>query len=303
MLETKLGKKLKLRNPTVLASGVNDLSPSLLKRAEKAGAGAVTTKSCNLKGREGYENPTIAVDGDYVLNAIGLANPGAEHEADVIKQAKKLLKIPIFASIFGQDVNEYKDVCGIIASAKPNAIEMDLSCPHAGNISLFEDLGELSRCVKAVVSATNIPVFAKVSPAVPMQRLSKIARAIEEAGAYGITAINTMPAMLIDINARAPVLSNKVGGLSGICLYPIALRVVYELRKCTSLPIIGTGGVMDHEKAICMLLAGANAIGIGTATWNGFEIFRNVCTGIKTYMRKNLLKSVDEIRMEKKWFQ
>lgn len=302
-LEVDLGKKLKLRNPTVLAAGVNDISIGLWQRAEQEGVGAITTKSCNLNGREGYKNPTIAIYDDYVVNAIGLANPGAEIEANHIKDAKKKISIPIIASIFGSNEHEFAEVCSIISDAQPHAIEVDFSCPHAGNTSLLDNLDDLKKCAVAVVENTELPVFAKISPIIPIQRIKKIVDIFENAGIYGITAINSVPAMLIDNDAMCPILSNKVGGLSGKCIYPIALRVVYELRKYTDMPIIGTGGITNSETAIGMLLSGANAIGIGTATYKNFSIFKEVCYGIETYMKKKKLKNIKEIRMDKKWFE
>ncbi|MEM3372918.1 MAG: hypothetical protein QXF76_01750 [Candidatus Anstonellales archaeon] len=303
-LEVKLSERLVLRNPCILASGINDISVSLFKEAEKYFVGAITTKSCNLNGRQGYKNPTMVCRGKYFLNAIGLANPGAIKEAEKIRKAKKVLKIPIIASIFGADEKEFKEVTQIIDSAEPDAIEIDLSCPHAGNINLFEELEELRKILSAVINNTNLPVFAKISPAMTISRLHKVVRIISDENLSGITAINTMPAMLIDINAMCPILSNKVGGLSGYCLKPIALRYVYEIRKINrDIKIIGTGGISNSSDAIEMLLAGANALGIGTITYKGFDVFEKINRGILTYMKKKRFKSISEIRMESKWFE
>ncbi|MCX8166382.1 MAG: dihydroorotate dehydrogenase [Candidatus Micrarchaeota archaeon] len=301
-LSVVLSKDLCLKNPCILASGINDISVSLLKEAEKKGVGCVTTKSCNLNGRIGYKNPTMACRGKYFLNAIGLSNPGAEKEAEKIRKAKKELTIPIIASVFGESDSELKKVVEVITSAEPNAIEVDLSCPHAGNINLFEDLEALSSSLDAVVTATDLPVFAKVSPAMTIKRLHKVVKLIEEKKFTGITAINTMPAMLIDIEARAPILSNRVGGLSGYCLKPIALRYVYEIRRISKLKIIGTGGIFDYKDAVEMLLAGADAIGIGTATYQGFEVFGKINKGILNYMKKKSLTNISQIKLDSKWF-
>ncbi len=301
-LSVRLGGSLSFRTPFVLASGVNDLSEHLLLEAERNLAGAVTTKSCNLLGREGYDNPTVAIDGKYVLNAIGLANPGAHNEAELISKARSRLTIPIIASIFGQDEKEFLEVAEIVCSSKPNALELDLSCPHAGNTSLFDELEEMKKILESVSNSFSIPVFAKLSPAIPMSRIKKIVKIIEESNTYGITAINTMPAMLIDIDAKAPVLANRVGGMSGYCLKPIALRVVYEVRKHTELPIIGTGGISTWRDCVEMLLAGADALGIGTATWKSFAVFKKFAKGICSYMKEHNLKSISEIRMDRKYF-
>ena len=296
-LTANLGKKLRLRNPLILVSGVNDLSLGLFRKAEEAMAGGVVTKSFNLEGKKGNRNPTVVIDDRYVLNAIGLSNPGADYEAKLISSAKKQLSIPVIASVFGADAKEYSQVIERVQDSKPDAIELDLSCPHSKNVEIFDDMVGLRKILSSCASISSIPVFAKLSPAVTIRKIKEIVNIIEDSGCYGITAVNTMPAMLIDINARSPVLSNKVGGLSGYCLKPIALRVVYEVRKHTELPVIGIGGVSDPESCIQMLLAGANAVGIGTSTQNGFGIFKKIHGGLRSYMVENRFNELSDIKL------
>lgn len=293
---------VRLRTPLILASGIWGTSVGLLTRAALSGAGAVTTKSCSESPREGHPNPVTVDWGHGVINAIGLSNPGAEEELELIRQCREALDplgVPVIASIFGGTVDEYERVARIIARAHPAMIEVNISCPNVGHEFGIPFAGD-TRAAAAVTEAArtgagDIPLAVKLSPNVP--DIERIGHAVVEAGADAITAINTMPAMLIDAEAGQPVLSNKVGGLSGAALKPIALRCVYTLAKHLRVPIIGTGGVLTGRDAAEMLTAGATAVGVGTAIYTrGPQAMRVILQELEDWMRGMGFTSLDAFR-------
>lgn len=260
-----------LRNPIVLASGIIGTSATLLERAARTGAGAVTAKSCSLMARAGHPNPVALDWGHGVINAIGLTNPGAEEEVRLLKEAKALLQplgVLLFASVFGSTPQEFAQAAAILQEAQPDLIEVNISCPNVADefgtpfAASCESASEVTAAVKAAV---KIPVSVKLAPNVPS--IGRIASAVVEAGADAITAINTMPGMIIDSHAGQPVLANRTGGISGPALKPVALRCVVEIARAVNVPIIGTGGVNTGEDAVEMLMAGATLVGVGSAVW------------------------------------
>jgi dihydroorotate dehydrogenase (NAD+) catalytic subunit len=260
-----------LKSPLVLASGIIGTSAGLMTRAARNGAGMITAKSCGPAPRAGHSNP-VAVDwGQGLINAIGLTNPGAEKEAKLLAETRQQLQplaVPLIASIFAGTVAEFAQVTKIINTAHPDLIEVNISCPNVGDEfgTPFAATEESAAAVtEAVKGAATCPVVIKLAPNVPS--IARIAAAVVEAGADAITAINTMPGMVIDAVSGKPVLSNKVGGLSGPALKPIALRCVYEIARVVSVPIIGTGGVSIGRDAAEMLMAGATVVGVGSAVY------------------------------------
>lgn len=280
---------LQVKNPLVLASGVLGTSPSLLARCAREGAGAVTSKSCGPDARPGHENPvTFAWEGG-VINAIGLTNPGAREELPLLCEAKKRLGplgVPLFASIFAHDLRSFAEAAQIIAEAAPDLIEVNISCPNVANefgMPFSSSARSAAAVTRAVRQAVSLPLSIKLAPNVP--DIGSIAQAVAEEGADAITAVNTMPAMLIDAYAGAPLLSNRTGGLSGAALKPIALRCVAEIAGCVSLPIIGTGGISSGLDAVEMLMAGATLVGVGSAIWQGGpEVMKRISSEIDSFM-------------------
>lgn len=289
---------IKMKNPLVLASGIRGNNAALLIRAAKEGAGAATSKSCSLTPREGHANPTVVEMPNYILNAVGLSNPGVDVEVDEIKEAVKNAGIPIIASVYASSSSDFALVSKKISIAKPAMIELDISCPNVhreGKMfsSSCEDASEVIRSVKKEVK--NIPISAKLSANVP--NIGEIAKECQKAGADCISAINTMPAMNIDVYARKPVLFNKYGGLSGPALFPIALRAVNEIRNSCTLPIIGGGGVNTGENAAAMLMAGANAVSIGSAIYYRKNTFNEINSELNVFMKKEGYSKLSEIKM------
>jgi dihydroorotate dehydrogenase (NAD+) catalytic subunit len=240
--------------------------------------------------------------GHGVINAIGLSNPGAEDEVPLLAEARRRLTpfdVPLIASIFGGTVAEYAEVAGIVARAEPHVIEVNISCPNVADdfgtpfAASCASAGEVTAAVKAAVG--DIPVAVKLAPNVP--DIGRIAAAVVEAGADAITAVNTMPGMIIDAEAGRPVLSNRVGGISGPALKPIALRCVAEIARAVDVPIIGTGGVGSGRDAAEMLMAGATAVGVGTAVWyRGAGALGAIAEELVAFMRDQGYASLDDLR-------
>ena len=286
---------IRLRNPTILASGVLGISGSILRRIAEAGAGAVITKSLGLIPRAGYKNPTIVELEVGLLNAMGLPNPGAEEFLNEISIAKKG-GAPLIASIFGSSLSEFSKVAEIVAKGGVDAIELNLSCPHVNTTGLIlgQDANLVKELVKNVKRKVKIPVIAKLSSNV--SSIAEIAKAAEEGGADAITAINTLRAMAIDINVKKPILANGIGGLSGPAIKPVGVRCVYEIYEAVKIPILGAGGVTAGKDAVEYILAGASAVQIGTAVvTRGIEVFKDVNEEVKEYMKENGYKEVSEL--------
>ena len=289
MLEVNLCGN-KLRNPLILASGIRGNSAGLLIRAAKEGAGAATSKSCSLLPREGHANPTmVGTDGMY-MNAIGLSNPGVDEEIEEIREAVSKAGIPIIASVYARDVPDFAEVARRISVAKPQLIEIDISCPnvHREGEMFSSYPKDASEVCAAVREATHIPFSAKLSPDVP--NIGEIAAACVESGAGCITAINTVGGMHIDAHARKAVLANSFGGISGAAIKPVALKAVYNIRRAIGgkVPIIGTGGVACGRDAIEMIMAGATAVGVGTAIAQrkGPAPFTAIAKEMEAFMRQ-----------------
>lgn len=275
-----------------LASGVLGVTSSILKRVKNAGADAVVTKSIGSVPRKGHAGPVLTTSHGGLLNAVGLTNPGIDNfagEMDLLSSSG----VPVVLSIFGSSIDEIVLVAEKGARMNPNAIELNLSCPHAEISQISHNPLLTYDYVKAVKGVVNCPVFAKISPNV--SDIADIGRAVQEAGADAIVAINTVRGMKIDIRQKRPVLGNKVGGLSGPPIFPIAVQAVYELRRFLSIPIIGVGGVSSWEDAVEMHLAGASAIQVGTALLQGLEIFAKIKQGVQEYLEMEGFSDVSEI--------
>lgn len=292
---------MKLRNPLILASGIRGNSADLLIRAAKEGAGAATSKSCSLLPREGHPNPTMLCSGPLYMNAIGLSNPGVEDEIPEIRRAAKQAGIPIIASIVAFSVEDFGKVAARISEARPAMIEVNASCPNIGQGGkMFSCYAQDAAAVtKAVRAATKLPISIKLSPDVP--NIGEIAKACVDEGADCITAINTMGGMYVDAYARKAVLHNWFGGISGPALKPVALKCVYNVRKAVgpSVPIIGTGGVASGLDAAEMLMAGANAVGVGSAVVLRRNAFRGIASELQEFMEENGYSKISELKLEK----
>ncbi len=288
---------LKLSNPTMLAAGILGMTGASLKEAFVCGAGAVVTKSVGLKPREGYPNPTVAQVACGLLNAMGLPNPGIHEFKGEIKELKQSeTRVPLVVSIYGFSTSEFVEVSKVAVDAGADALELNLSCPHVketgAEIGQNPDL--VAEVVREVKKNIKKPVFVKLTPNVA--NVLDIAKAAVDAGADALTAMNTVRAMAIDVETTRPILANKIGGLSGPAIKPIAVRSVYEIHREVNVPIVGCGGVTNWQDAVEFMLAGASAVQIGTAiATEGLGVFKAVTRGIDDYLKRKGFRSVKEI--------
>lgn len=259
---------LTLRNPVIPASGCFGFGREYARFYDLSVLGAIAIKATTVEPRFGNPTPRVAETPAGMLNAIGLQNPGLEQ---VVREELPWLAqfdVPIIANIAGNTEEEYVRLAEVL-SCQPNvkALELNISCPNVkvGGIAFGTDPKMAAQLTKAVVAVSRVPVFVKLSPNVT--DIVDIARRVEDAGAHGLSMINTLVGMRIDIRRRAPLLANVTGGLSGPAIKPIALRMIWEVSQQVNIPIIGMGGIMSADDVIEFFLAGASAVAVGTANF------------------------------------
>lgn len=293
MLSTEISE-LKLRNPTILASGILGETGESLVNAARNGAGAVTTKSIGIKPKEGNKNPTVLETWYGLINAVGLANSGIDNYENEIKIGLKS-KIPLIGSIFGKDKKEFVCLAKKMESFGANAVELNLSCPHAKGygVEIGEDKKLVYDIVRWVKKSVDIPVFVKISA---HSNVLSIAKNIEKAKADAIVAINSLKGMKIDLDLGIPVLSNKIGGYSGPGIKPVGVRTVYEIASSVKIPVIGCGGVRNGKDAVEYMIAGASAVQIGSGVYyRGINVFSKICNEIRMWMKMHGYKKIGEV--------
>ncbi|MCW5849004.1 MAG: dihydroorotate dehydrogenase [Anaerolineae bacterium] len=288
---------LTLDHPIIAACGPWTASVAEIEAVAKGGAAAVTVKTATTEPRLGHPSPNFITWDDGALNALGLPNPGIHKWLDLFGQAQARLDawgVPTIASVYAETPDEFAALARQVAPLRPALLELNASCPNLGKdpARLVEGIAATTAAVKAAVTC---PISVKLSPSTP--DIGKAARAVEEAGADVITAVNTMPAMLIDIETGRPSLSNTTGGLSGAALKPIALRCVYEITRAVKIPVIGMGGVMTGRDAVEMLMAGATAVGVGTAiALHGPRVLGRIGSELDDWLTAHGYESVDAVR-------
>ncbi|WP_430743138.1 dihydroorotate dehydrogenase [Bacillus atrophaeus] len=259
---------LQLKNPIIPASGCFGFGKEFARFYDLSCLGAIMIKATTKEPRFGNPTPRVAETGAGMLNAIGLQNPGLEsvlyNELTWLEQ----FDTPIIANVAGSQVEDYVEVAEQISKApNVNALELNISCPNVktGGIAFGTNPAMAAELTKAVKKVSQVPVYVKLSPNVA--NIAEIAVAIEEAGADGLTMINTLIGMRLDLKTGQPILANKTGGLSGPAVKPVAIRMVYDVSQAVNIPIIGMGGVQTAEDAFEFLLAGASAVAVGTANF------------------------------------
>ena len=281
----------------MLAAGVLGLSASSLLKVWNAGAGAVVTKSVGIEPREGFKNPTVVDVGCGLINAMGLPNPGVKEFTKEVRTLKQWnSEVRAIASIYGGSLEDFVRAVDVIAQTAVDAIELNVSCPHVKKMGLEvgQDPALLREIVKSVKSIIGCPVFTKLSP--NTSNIQRLASVIEAAGGDAVVAVNTLRAMAINVETGRPILGNRIGGLSGPALKPVALRCVYEIAQTVSIPVIGCGGIMNWQDAIEYFYAGAHAVQIGTAiAYKEVTIFSDITKGIRAFLDLNGYRSVKEI--------
>ncbi len=290
---------IKFPNPTVVASGYLGVTGASLANCIRNGAGGVTGKTLFKEPRPGHPNPTVIQFPGGLINAVGLCGEGIENAKHEFENYKKLAsENPIIGSIGGKNLDELTEVAKIMETYPVDMLELNFSCPNVEGemgLPIACDPTLTAQATKAVRKVVKKPITVKLSPNV--QNIGLIAKQAESEGADAITAVNTMgPGMLIDIEMRRPILSNKVGGVSGAALKPIAIRCVYDVYKSVKIPIIATGGIMNGKDAIEMLMAGGTLLGIGSAIMmHDMKCFDMITSKIKEFMEKEGLNDISEL--------
>ncbi len=277
------------KNNGILASGILGVTASGMTKVAESGAGGVTTKSISKNARKGHNTPVVQVFEHGLINAVGLSSLGIEKSNEELKSLRYKTKSVIIASVFGGTEEEFRETVEELDNDSIDMIELNISCPNVASefgTPFASDPNMASSVVKRVRGSTKRPLLVKLSPNYP--NIGGIARACEDAGADGITAINTVgPGMLVDINTFKPKLTNRTGGVSGPAILPIAIRVVYDIYKSVKIPIIGMGGVTTIEDAIQMISVGATLYGVGSGIFfNGVDIFKKINDGIELFLKE-----------------
>jgi len=286
-------------NPTVLASGYLGVTGASLANCAKVGAGGVTSKTLFLEERPGHPNPSVIQFPGGLINAVGLCGEGIKNALHEFEKYKEMApENPLIGSVGGKDIKELTECAEIMASYPVDILELNFSCPNVeGEMGrpIACDPQMTAKATKAIRKVTKKPMSVKLSPNVP--DIALIAKEAEENGADAITAVNTMgPGMLIDIYTKRPILANKVGGVSGYALKPIAIKAVYDIYNAVDIPIIATGGIVSGRDAIEMLMAGGTLLGIGSSLmYNDMKAFEMIVDKIREFMEEEGFADISEL--------
>ncbi|MBU1018529.1 MAG: dihydroorotate dehydrogenase [Patescibacteria group bacterium] len=287
-------------NPTVLASGILGVTGDSLKNVVRNGAGGVTSKSVWLERHEGHKNPTMMGTESFYINAVGLPDGGIEKAREELgKYLDWEDRAPLIGNIVAGSIADFKSVAEKMAEIGPDIIEVNISCPNVEHefgkpfACVAADAAEVTKIVKNV--SKNIPVIVKLSPNV--EDIAAIAVACEKAGADGLVACNTFgPGIVIDIDTAEPVLANKVGGVSGPGIKPLAVKKVMDIASAVKIPVIGMGGVVTGRDVIEFMMAGASLVGIGVGVYyRGASVFEKITEEIEDWVSENGVKNLSEI--------
>lgn len=286
---------VEFKNPIVTASGTSGFGEEYKDFYHPSELGAITVKGLTLAPKAGNPPPRIAEVPSGMLNSIGLQNPGVEQFINVELPRLKKEGSTVIANIAGSTVEDYCEMAKRLDPTDVDMIEMNISCPNVkeGGVAFGTDPAMVERITGEVRKNTKKPLIVKLSPNVT--DITKTALAAEAAGADALSLINTLLGMKIDIRTKRPVLRNNVGGMSGEAVFPIAVRMVWQVRRAVSLPIIGMGGVATADQAIEMMMAGADAIAIGAAAFKNPYAPIEVLHGIEKYMEENGVDNVRDI--------
>ena len=287
---------ISLKNPVMVASGTFGYGEEYAQLVDLNRLGAIVAKTITLKPRLGNEPPRMVETASGVLNSIGLQNVGIDAFINEKLPFFREYDVPLIVSIAGETTDEYVQLAKTLQGEKITGLELNLSCPNIKydrKLMFAQDAQATHQVVSRVRKATSLPLMVKLSPNVT--DIASIAKVCEEAGADGVSLINTFTGMAIDIENRKPKIGQITGGLSGPAIKPIALRMVYEVHKAVKIPIIGIGGIMTAGDALEFIIAGAKAVAIGTGNFVDPLTPIKVIDGIREYMIKNKIKDIKSI--------
>lgn len=286
---------IELKNPVIAASGTFAFGREYSRYFDLARLGGISVKGLTMESRKGNPPPRIVETAMGILNSVGLQNPGVQAFKEQEMPFLRGFDTAIIANASGNTIEEYERIVETLSDSDIDAIELNLSCPNVKEGCMI--FGSTAKGVNSVVSRVRKfakkPLVVKLTPNVT--DITEIARAAEEAGADSVSLINTILGMAINAKTRRPILGNVTGGLSGPAIKPIALRMVYEVSKAVSIPIIGMGGISNSIDAVEFLLAGATAVMVGTAGFVNPTVWIETIEGIESYMEENRVKSVTEL--------
>ena len=298
MVDTKVNLSgFELSNPIIPASGTFGFGKEFAELYDINILGSFSFKGTTKDARFGNPTPRIAECPQGMINSVGLQNPGIEKViSEEMPALKKIFNKPVVANISGFSLDEYVYCCEKIDKEEQvGIIEVNISCPnvHNGGMAFGTCPTSAAEVTKAVKAVTTKPVYIKLSPNVT--DIVSIAKACEDAGADGISMINTMLGMRIDLKSKKPVIANKMGGFSGSAIFPVAVRMVYQVYEAVNIPIIGMGGVSSCEDVIEMMLAGATAVQIGAANLVDPYICRDIINKLPEVMEKYNINKLSDI--------
>jgi len=287
---------LKMKNPVMTASGTFGYGEEYADYVDLNQLGGIVVKGLSLKPRLGNPPPRIMETSGGMLNAVGLQNVGVEV---FIREKLPFLRkydVAVIANIYGESYLEYAQVAKKLSQVQGvHALEVNVSCPNVkkGGLSFGSDPKEAAEVTRRVKDETCLPVIVKLTPNVT--DIASIAQAVENAGADAVSMINTLTGMSIDLQTRTPHLKNITGGLSGPAIKPVALRMVWQVAQCVSIPVIGIGGIMTAEDALEFMIAGAQAVQIGTANFINPCATIEIIDGMRSYLNDNKIKNIKDI--------
>lgn len=286
---------VKLNNPLIAASGTFGFGHEYSEFYPLSTLGGISCKGITLKPRLGNPPPRIAEGKGGILNSVGLQNPGVDHFIDNDLPWLSQQGTAVIANIAGNTVEEYCMMAEKLNDTTVDMVEMNISCPNVkhGGVAFGTSCDSVASITKAVRSHCRKPLIVKLSPNV--SDIAEIAKAAQSEGADAVSLINTLTGMRIDIETSRPILKNNTGGMSGPAVFPVAVRMVWEVKKAVDIPVIGMGGISTWEDAAEMLIAGADALQIGTVLFNDPYAPIKICEGLSAFLQRKGLKSVSEL--------
>lgn len=286
---------IKMKNPITVASGTFGYGREFAEYIDLNKLGGIVTKGTSLKPRPGNKPPRVCETPAGMLNAIGLQNPGVEHFINEDLPWLRKFNTAVIVNACGSTVEDYVELCKILNKTDIDGVELNLSCPNVkeGCLAFGTTYEGVKNVTSQVRKVLDKPLIVKLSPNVT--DITQPAKAVQDAGADGVSLINTLLGMSIDIHKRKPMLANNTGGLSGPAVKPVAVRMVYQVAQAVDIPILGLGGIVTGEDAIEFMLAGATAVSIGTGNFISPEVSVDAVKGIEDYMKKYNIEDINDI--------
>lgn len=286
---------IKMKNPITVASGTFGYGREFSKYIDLNQLGGIITKGTSLKPRPGNKPPRVCETPAGMLNAIGLQNPGVEYFINEDLPWLRKFNTAVIVNACGSTVEDYVELCKILNKTDIDGVELNLSCPNVkeGCLAFGTTYEGVKNVTSQVRKVLDKPLIVKLSPNVT--DITQPAKAAQDAGADGVSLINTLLGMSIDIHKRRPILANNTGGLSGPAIKPVAVRMVYQVAQAIDIPILGLGGIVTGDDAIEFMLAGATAVSIGTGNFISPEVSVDAVKGIEDYMRKYGIEDINDI--------